>query len=155
MKLGLFGASCSARSWLARALLAAQPALHVNEDINVHVVEVCDLALLMGLDSRSNDAAMELEDLQLRARLADSGQAFHVLYGSREACLQTAQLLLNLHNATTLIANNVDYLTASGTISSKSREPWHWNCDTCGDPDCERQLFSGLVKSCGPGLQSG
>lgn len=155
MKLGLFAASAAARSWLATSLLAAHPALQINQDIEAHDAGACDLALLMGLEASALDTSIELEDMQLRARLAKSGKAFHVLYGNKEARLQTAQSLLNLLSATLLVANNAYSLTASSTIVAEHQENWRWNCDKCSDPDCEHRLFTGLMKSGGPGLQTG
>ena len=155
MKLGLYGASGTARTWLATALLAAHPTLQINQDIEAHDVDACDLVLLMGLEASALDTSIELEDMQLRARLAKSGKVFHVLYGSKEARLQTAQLLLNLQGATLLAANNADFSTASSTNSSENQENWRWNCDKCSDPDCEHRLFTGLMNAGGPGLQTG
>jgi hypothetical protein len=155
MKLGLYGASGTARTWLATALLAAHPKLVINLDIDAPGAGACELVFLMGLDEPALDTTIELEDTRLRAHLAKSGTPFHVLYGGRQACLHTALVLLNLQDATFLVANNADYSTASSTNYSENQENWRWNCDKCSDPECEHRLFTGLMNAGRPGLQTG
>jgi ribosomal protein S27AE len=155
MKLNLFGACGTARSSLASALLEAHSTLAINQDIHAPDAGACELVLLMGLDEPTRDAATEREDTRLRAHLAKSGKAFHVLYGGRQGCLQAAVALLNLQDATFLVANNADYSTASSTISAEHQEHWRWNCDKCSDPECEHRLFTGLMNAGRPGLQTG
>lgn len=39
------------------------------------------------------------------------------------------------------------HTTAASKRSRPATTPWHWNCDTCSDADCEHRLFSALLKA--------
>ncbi len=97
-----------------------------------------DLTLVAGLDlpwvadglQRVGPQVREPVDALVRKALADAGLAYRVVYG------QGGERVANA-------------LAAIGAAASASQQAaasrrWQWNCETCGDPQCEHRLFTAL-----------
>jgi len=105
-----------------------------------------DLTLLMGLDlpwtpdaQRDGPHSQTPLDTRMRAALVRGNLPYQVVYGRGLARSQNA-----LH-AIESIAAGADGTSARGRFSSKINVPWVWTCEKCSDPECEHQLFSGLL----------
>lgn len=98
------------------------------------------LTLLTGLDLPSATLAdgllqPALFDLRLRQVMDDQAIPYAVVYGRGQDRTDCALQAIAHHG------------TRAATRSRSTATPWHWNCDTCSDADCEHQLFSALLKS--------
>ena len=94
--------------------------------------------LVTGLDlpwvadglQRDGPHVREPIDALLRAKLAEGGIPFKVVYGVGEERVQNAML-------------------AIGAAPRDSAKPvagsWVWACDKCSDPECEHRLFNRLL----------
>lgn len=95
-----------------------------------------DLTLVTGLDlpcvadslQRVGPQVREPVDALVRKALADAAVAYRVVYG------QGGERVANA-------------LAAIGSVASASQQAaasrrWQWNCETCGDPQCEHRLFT-------------
>ncbi len=87
------------------------------------------------------------QDAQLRANLARAGAVFHVVYGTGAARLDNALAAIRRMDAPDLKADYEYSTRGNGLFSSKTPVKWQWNCDKCGDPDCEHRLFTSLAQS--------
>ena len=93
----------------------------------------CDLTLLTALDlawqadglQRDGPHVREPVDALVRCALDRAKIGYSVIAGSGAARLQGA--LACVQRA----------LTAPAPVAAPAR--WHWHCDRCGDPDCERR----------------
>ena len=92
----------------------------------------CDAILLMGLDlphSRGGDRA----DALLRSLLQRAAVAYHVVYGTGAARLQSA--------LEALVAARV---LPEQVVTREPQRPWTSLCEKCSDPACEHRLFQAL-----------
>ncbi|WP_416548268.1 AAA family ATPase [Limnohabitans sp. DCL3] len=88
-------------------------------------------------------------DTLVRQALERAGITYHVVYGQGQQRLNNALLALGLPGED----------TAGGMVREKAQFAIHqgrtvWQCNACSDPDCEHQLFSGLLaKRVDPGAR--
>lgn len=95
-----------------------------------------DFTLLTGLDlpwepdglQREGPQAQQRTDALVRKALADAGVAYRVVYG------QGPDRLANALAA-------IDSSSGGGQPAPASGR-WQWNCEKCGDPQCEHRLFT-------------
>lgn len=107
-----------------------------------------DLTLLTGLDlpwtagnlQRGGPQAREPVDALLRSALARAGMAYQVVYGLGPQRLENA--LMAIHSR----AIPVDSARATGQYKINAGRT-AWSCESCSDPDCERRLFTGLLRA--------
>lgn len=95
--------------------------------------------LLCGLDLPCPPALRERqqrEDAWLRSQLAAAGLVFRVIYGA------TAQQRLS--QALQAIDSVAPSAATAGHRPAASRQRLRSRCEDCGDPECERRLFSAL-----------
>lgn len=107
------------------------------------------VTLLMGLDLpwmadglREGPHSQEPADAALRSALRGAGLAFAVVHGRGPQRLANALKAVNAAFAINPIAASAGGTGAAGPYRSKN--PWHWACEKCSDPACERRLFTGL-----------
>jgi nicotinamide riboside kinase len=110
-----------------------------------------DHILLTGLDlpwvadglMRDGPHVREPVDALVRAALAKAGAPYRVVYGSGPARLAHALEALGLG--------------ADARMQSLEAQAaaWKWVCEKCGDPDCEHQLFTGLLRKKAAGRSPG
>ena len=102
------------------------------------------LNLLMGLDLpwtpdglfRDGPAVRDATDASLRSALTAAHLPFQTIYGQQEARLQQALRAVGRWLGR-------DLLPADPSLT-EGRTPWR--CDNCSDPDCERRLFTALLR---------
>ena len=95
----------------------------------------CGLTLLTALDlawqpdglQRDGPQVREPVDARVRAALARAGCAYSVVFGSGAARLDGALACVQRALAPPL----ADHTPAR----------WHWHCERCGEPDCERHAL--------------
>lgn len=95
--------------------------------------------LLCGLDLPCPPALRERqqrEDARLRSQLAAAGLVFRVVYGA------TAQQRLS--QALQAIDSVASCAVTASHRPTESRQRLRSRCEDCGDPDCERRLFTDL-----------
>jgi nicotinamide riboside kinase len=104
------------------------------------------VTLLTGLDlpwiadglQRDGPHVREPVDTLVREALARHGIAYRIVYG---------QGLERLANTLSAIASSAPQLALRpAALSGESPVRWAWNCEKCGDPECEHRLFSGLLR---------
>jgi len=98
------------------------------------------LTLLTGLDLPSAslpDGRVQPALFDQRLRQVMDGQAipYAVVYGRGQDRTDCALQAIAHHNS------------RAPTRPRSTATPWHWNCDTCSDADCEHRLFRALLKS--------
>ncbi len=129
MKIAVVGAPTTGKTRLAQALAQHLPELQVSDAPALDALKPGAYAhvLLMGLDLPGSTAAQQAADAQLRAQLAADGVAYGVVYGLGPQRLRGALRL----------------------ITPQDGPPSRWTgpCERCADPECEFQLFTGLMKS--------
>lgn len=141
LRIAILGVPGTGKSTLAAALqssvsptiLQAAPA---DEDEARQYRQLFDLTLLTGLDQLPNTADHALcstVDQTLRDALNRHALPYALVYGQGQARCDSAMLAIRFHMRNT-----------EGLPQSASR--WRWACDKCSDPDCEHQLFSGLLR---------
>ncbi|MBC7469016.1 MAG: ATP-binding protein [Ramlibacter sp.] len=97
-----------------------------------------DIALVLGLDlpwlpdglQRAGPQLREPVDMLVRKALADIGAAYRVVYGQGQERLENG-----------LAA--IDSVASISQLAAAGRR-WQWNCEKCGDPQCEHRLFTQL-----------
>lgn len=102
-----------------------------------------DLTLLTGLDLpwvpdglfRDSPAVRDATDAVLRRELQGAGLAFQTVHGQGEA-----RVIQALRAIGRLLGRDL-----TGTDPAWTRGRRAWTCETCGDPECEHRLFSGLL----------
>ncbi|MCS4508975.1 AAA family ATPase [Xylophilus ampelinus] len=102
--------------------------------------------LLTGLDlpwvadglQRDGPQVREPVDARVRAALRRAALPCQVIYGQGDA------RLLHALDAINTIASGRLFITATGTFHSKKSPAPAWRCEGCGDPGCERRLFTAL-----------
>lgn len=94
----------------------------------------CDLTLLTALDlpwladglQRDGPQVREPVDAKVRAALQRAGAPYSVVFGSGES--RVAGALAAVQRALTPPLPDTD-----------GSARWHWHCERCGDPNCERR----------------
>ena len=107
-----------------------------------------DHTLVTGLDlpwiadglQRDGPQVREPIDTLLRAKLAEGGVPYKVIYGVGEERVGNAMSAIG----TSLLPE------APQNVSG-----WTWSCDKCSDPACEHRLFSRLLQECSPSPEEG
>ncbi len=108
-----------------------------------------DLTLITGLDlpwvadglQRDGPHVREPIDAMLRSALMQAGLDFRVVYGQGLERLNNALLALGLPAED----ERTWQRRASAQFAlNEGRTPWL--CEKCSDPDCEHQLFTGLIQ---------
>lgn len=102
----------------------------------------CDLTLLMALDiawqedglQRDSAQVREPVDQLIRAALTAAGTGFAVIAGTGAARLAAAVAGVEL-----AIARATAPATSLSRPNDNVSPRWHWHCERCGDPDCERK----------------
>jgi nicotinamide riboside kinase len=122
------------------ALMIAVYSDHVFGDTGLYPAaeaaqRACDLTLLTALDlpwqadglQRDGPQVREPVDAKVRAALARAGTPFSVVFGSGPARLAAA-------------LGSVQRTRAPRANDEEAGEGmrWHWRCERCGDPNCER-----------------
>lgn len=105
---------------------------------------VFDLTLVCGLDSAPgthphraiSGTSPEALDTALRSLLTLNKMAFAVVYGEGRA---------QLASALRAISASQHHKAQAG--QDKPAGHWHWSCENCSDPACERAVFTGLLKN--------
>jgi HTH-type transcriptional regulator, transcriptional repressor of NAD biosynthesis genes len=101
------------------------------------------LTWLMGLDLpwvsdgflRDSPAVRETTDTVLRRELQGAGIGFQTVYGQGTQRLRAALRALGAALGRELLPDDPLLREGSG----------RWQCEACGDPDCEHRLFSALL----------
>ena len=129
MKIAVVGASATGKTTLASALARHLDTLQVSDTPSPDTLPTgrYDRVLLMGLDLPGLTPAQQAADTALRAQLAVLGIDFAVIYGRDKERLRAALRL----------------------IQPQDGPPPRWTgpCERCADPECEFQLFTGLLNS--------
>jgi len=129
MKIAVVGAPTTGKTRLAEALALHRSDLQVSDAPTPEVLKAgaYGRVLLMGLDLPGSTATQQEADARLRAQLAAGGVAYGVVYGLGPQRL----------------------LGALRLITPQDGPPPRWTgpCERCADPDCELQLFTGLLRS--------
>ncbi|HYF20159.1 MAG TPA: ATP-binding protein [Ramlibacter sp.] len=124
MRIALVGAPATGKTTLARELAGAlrgRAGIVIEDSPAPDRCRAFDSTLLMGLDLPG--AGHEAEDARLRQSLQQAGVAWQVVYGSGPNRLRAA-------------------LAALGAAPREEAPVrWTWNCERCGDADCEHRLF--------------
>jgi len=100
------------------------------------------LNLVTGLDlpwtpdglQRQGPKAREPVDALVRVGLDKAGVAWRVIYGRGEE---------RVRNALEAVAEIAPW---AWTPPAQAEPRWRGLCETCGDPDCEQRLFTGLME---------
>lgn len=124
--IAIVGAPLSGKTRLADELATHFPAHKICDDPDPQRLQAGDFAhiLLTGLDLPGATAEHHSADALWRARLAQWGLSYGVVYGLGAQRLRAAQRL----------------------IAPQDGPPPRWTgvCEKCSDPDCEFRLFSRL-----------
>jgi hypothetical protein len=111
----------------------------VSDDLPWQDCQLDDVVLLCGVDLAPATPAQLQSDEAIRHRLHTQGLRFQVVYGTGQERLKNALFGL----AQQMHAKGLE------ALASQIRQPppvrWQGACDTCGDGDCEHQLFSRLL----------
>lgn len=143
MHVAILGAPQSGKTQLTLALrqaLKAQGVIaHVSDDAAWQESPTHDVVLLCGLDLAPASPSQLEADAAIRHRLHSQAMNFQVVYGTG---------LERLKNALFGLAQQM-HAKGLEALASQIRQPppvrWQGPCDTCGDGDCEHQLFSRLL----------
>jgi hypothetical protein len=157
MRVALYGASGAGKSQLLAALRQAFKLRGLQDRMTLAVEDPATLAissssgggesekttvlLLMGLEIASHPSRQL--DQSIRLALANSGQPYHVLYGSAQERLEQA-LAIIIAAARPGDSSPAAAIPAAG-FERSSR--WTWACEKCSDPQCEHRLLSDLLES--------
>lgn len=143
MNIAILGAPHTGKTQLSLALIHALNTqgvvMRVTDDAPLHQLQPDDLILLCGLDLAAATPAQLQADQTIRQTLAEHALSFQVVYG--EGTARVTNALFGL--AQQARAKGLDQL------ASQIRQPpvvrWTGPCESCGDADCEHQLFSQLL----------
>lgn len=117
-------------------------------------LQSASVVLLAGLPHGASPEE-EAIDTRLRMALQHAAVAFQVVLGEGERRTQNALRALAValpKNATNLVATRAYPQRATAlqepqktAFEDAQEHRWHtWGCENCGNPDCERRLFTGL-----------
>jgi hypothetical protein len=124
---------------LRQALNAQGVASRITDDAPWQESQTHDVVLLCGLDLAPASPSQLEADAAIRHRLHSQAMNYQVVYGSG---------LARLNNALFGLAQQM-HAKGLEALASQIRQPppvrWQGPCDTCGDGDCEHQLFSRLL----------
>lgn len=118
-------------------------ALAAHADFHITLLCATDLPWVADGIQRSGQAQRVAYDALLRATLGAAGIGFRVIYGSGPQRLRNA--LANLRVAS--LAPPGFGAAAHEPAQSPPKPRWQWACEKCSDPDCERHLFTELLRS--------
>ncbi len=128
MNIAVVGAPATGKTQLSRTLAAHLPQRQVSDAPALPSIDTDNTqVLLMGLDLPGCTVAQEEADAHLRAQLAAAGVTYGVVYGLGAQRLQAALRLI--------------------TPQDGPAPRWTGPCERCADPECEFQLFTGLLNS--------
>jgi hypothetical protein len=129
MKIAVVGAPATGKTTLATALALHLPELQLSDAPSPDTLPAgrYGQVLLMGLDLPVITPAQQAADAALRAQLAAAGVDFGVVYGRDKERLRAALRLIQPQD---------------GPVPR-----WTGPCERCADPECEFQLFTGLLNS--------
>lgn len=129
MKIAVVGAPATGKTRLAEALSLHLPELQFSDAPSPDTLAAAryDQVLLMGLDLPDTTPAQQAADTTLRAQLGAAGVVFAVVYGRDKDRLRAALRLIQPQDG--------------------PAPRWTGPCERCADPDCEFQLFTGLLNS--------
>ena len=129
MKIAVVGAPATGKTTLAAALALHLPELQLSDAPSPDTLYSghYDRVLLMGLDLPGSTSTQQAADTILRAQLATTGVEFGVVYGRGKERLLAALRLIQPQDG--------------------PAPRWTGPCERCADPDCEFQLFTGLLNS--------
>ncbi|MEK9802183.1 MAG: hypothetical protein VW475_02110 [Curvibacter sp.] len=130
MRIAILGAPGTGKTALAQALGLHLDTLQVSDAPSPGTLQTgrYDRVLLMGLDRPGVTRSQQGADAALRTQLAAMGVAFGVVYGKEER----------------------ERLRAALRLIEPQDGPaprWTGPCERCADPECEFQLFTGLLNS--------
>jgi nicotinamide riboside kinase len=102
-----------------------------------------DVTLLCALDlpwvpdglHRVGPQVRESVDAQIRAALERGCVPYRMVYGNGNERLRNALAAIDSASP------------EDRHIATEAARGWKWTCEKCGDPDCERRLFTGLSAS--------
>ena len=148
MKIALLGAESSGKTQFA-ALVAAHVGPYAGSvrvveagelaSVSPHWQQRFDVTLLLALATQGLPAdglqcadpyALEQADASIRKALSDVGVPYRVVYGHGPERLANAIAAIGLP-------------AANRGPPAPAGPRWQWSCEKCGDPQCERRLFSG------------
>ena len=143
MNIAILGAPHTGKTQLSLALIHALNTqgvvMRVTDDAPLHQLQPDDLILLCGLDLAAATPAQLQADQTIRQTLAEHALSFQVVYGQDTARVDNALFGL----AQQARSRGLEQL------ASQIRQPpvvrWTGPCESCGDADCEHQLFSQLL----------
>ena len=129
MKIAVVGAPATGKTTLAAALALHLPELQFSDAPAPDTLPAghYDRVLLMGLDLPGITPVQQAVDTALRAQLAIAGVGFGVVYGRDKERLRAALRLIQPQDG--------------------PAPRWTGPCERCADPECELQLFTGLLNS--------
>lgn len=143
MHVAIVGAPQTGKTQLALALTQTLNAqglvVRISDDAPLHPLRGDDFILLCGLDLGAATSQQLQADQAIRDALLAQALSFQVVYGQRAARLANALFGL----AQQARARGLASLTAQIRQSPVAR--WSGPCESCGDADCEHQLFSRLL----------
>jgi hypothetical protein len=129
MRIAILGAPGTGKTALTSALALHLESLQISDAPSPETLSAghYDRVLLMGLDLPSITPEQQASDATLRAQLAAAGVDFGVVYGCDQKRTRAALRLIQPQD---------------GPLPR-----WSGPCEGCADPDCEFQLFTGLLNS--------
>lgn len=143
MHVAIVGAPQTGKTQLALALTQTLNAqglvVRISDDAPLHPRRGDDFILLCGLDLGATTPQQLQADQAIRDALLAQALSFQVVYGQGSARLANALFGL----AQQARARGLEQLTAQIRQSPVAR--WSGACESCGDADCEHQLFSRLL----------
>ena len=143
MQVAILGAPQTGKTELTLALRQALNAqgvtAHVSDDAPLQQLQRDDLILLCGLDLGPATPTQQQADDTIRQALSARTLSFQVVYGLGSA---------RVENALFGLAQQA-HAQGLATLAAQIRQPptarWSGPCESCGDADCEHQLFSRLL----------
>jgi len=143
MQVAILGAPQTGKTELTLALRQALNdqgvTAHVSDDAPLQQLQPDDLILLCGLDLGPATPTQQQADDTIRQALSARTLSFQVVYGQGTARVENALFgLAQQAHAQGLVA-------LGAQIRQTPPARWIGPCESCGDADCEHQLFSRLL----------
>lgn len=143
MHVAILGAPQTGKTQLTHALMQALNTqgmvVRVSDDVPLRQLQANDLILLCGLDLAAATPAQLQADQTIRQMLAEHALSFQVVYGQSTARVENALYGLAQQARAKGLAE------LSVPIRQPAAVRWSGPCESCGDADCEHQLFSRLI----------